>query len=144
MTDEVAEIKREADRAAVVRIARSLRDVRFRHQGRSRELGIDCFGLPFVVAVEMGWHYPDYHTYSRHPNWHQAFGYLDRHLPRVPVADLQIGDIALLDHGCPHGAIIVDGAVGLNIVHSSAIQRRVIENRFTEKPRALYRFRELA
>lgn len=146
MKQEIEAIVQEADRLAVQRIARSLIGVRFRHQGRSREFGIDCFGLPFVVAQEMGWDYPDYHSYSRQPNWAETYRYLNAHLKRIPTGDIEIGDIGLLDESTPHGAIFVDG-FPLNIVHSAAIQRKVIETRFDQawrlKLKTAYRYNEL-
>lgn len=38
---------------AVIHVARSFVGVPFRHQGRSREHGIDCVGLPIVVLREL-------------------------------------------------------------------------------------------
>lgn len=58
------------ERERVIETARSYLGVPFRHQGRTRESGIDCAGLLLCVGRELGYLPPEFdvHGYDRTPD----------------------------------------------------------------------------
>lgn len=55
-------------RADVERVARSYDQVKFHHQGRVRESGVDCAGLLFCVAKDLGLPYEVFFDYDDVPD----------------------------------------------------------------------------
>jgi cell wall-associated NlpC family hydrolase len=88
------------DRKDVVAAARSYLGVRWSHQGRSRESGIDCAGLIIRVAWDLGLKEPgwDFNTYRRSPDGVSLEALLDEHMIPKPAAQRRPGDVLLMRH----------------------------------------------
>lgn len=129
------------DSALLVEQARRYLGVRFAHQGRSKETGVDCLGLLVCVMRDVGLRlrqrdveahdrrdyrvFPDVHTLRFHLN--QALDVAD---------DMRVGDVVLFNvDGRPqHLALIADYPVAgrFGMIHSYAPMRKVIEHRLDE------------
>lgn len=139
----------------IVSAARALRGVRFHHQGRSVQTGVDCLGLLVLVAEKcaleldgLPLHARDRKDYGHNPDVEMLRAALDLALTRVDVATMQAGDVGLfmVDKRPQHLAIITDHPVEgeFGIIHAYAPHRKVIEHRldasWKAKLVALYRF----
>ena len=125
---------------------RGWKDVRFRHQGRTRS-GIDCAGLLSVTAVELGLiPYGGRPEYPKNPPAHLVFQALRSVAKRIQGKDAVGGDIVQLvyDERPTHlGLLTFDGTV----IHAYVSARKVIEEKLTEDLRhrivAYWRLRTL-
>lgn len=113
-------------REQIVAQARTYLDVKYRHQGRSRDTAVDCVGLVMCVAADLGIPYRDVGGYSRRPD-----GTL---MPEIyaqtePVAGPgQAGDLAIFHWaGEPMHVAIMTSAD--SIIHAFALNRMVCEHR---------------
>lgn len=120
-----------AERQAVVDTARSFIGVKWRHQGRSREFGLDCVGLPLLVGMELGYMNVSLKpaNYPRRPD--STFIPLFReYLDFVKPADAKDGDILVFADGgypCHCGFLAtLDGVP--TVIHSHAMDRAVVES----------------
>jgi cell wall-associated NlpC family hydrolase len=123
----------------ILRIARGYLGVRFRHQGRSRNEGVDCLGLLLAVARDTGLtlhsNSPDVFD-RRDYTYRPDVTYLQSMLERLltPATTLEPTHIALLNiEGRPqHLAMLSDyPEIGeLGMIHAFAPARKVVEHRF--------------
>lgn len=67
----------------VIVAARQYLGVPFRHQGRIASGKLDCVGLLFAVAADIGKPQKDFTTYSRWADGHTLMQELDKRMPRV-------------------------------------------------------------
>lgn len=81
-----------ATRTDIVTETRTWLGVKWRHQGRSRENGVDCIGLPIVVGWALGLHALDILNYSRRPTGNLISG-LEAVAVSRRVQDAEDGDI---------------------------------------------------
>jgi hypothetical protein len=128
------------ERHDIVTCARQFLDVRFVHQGRSRE-GLDCLGLLIATAREAGLDFEampvteiDVPTYGRRPDTQFLKAQLDRFLTPILPSALAPADIVLLKvEGSPqHLAIISDYPMAgeLGMIHAYAPAHKVVEHRY--------------
>jgi cell wall-associated NlpC family hydrolase len=123
-------------REDIVRVARSWVGVPYQTRGRNR-VGVDCAGLPIVVAWELGLKPAsfDVNGYSLHPD-----GTLLRqclaHLDPVARADMGPGHVVVVSWGkgqAQHFGIVAEHQKytgHLSIIHAEAYtHKRVIETR---------------
>ncbi len=118
------------ERQAVIDAARLYIGTPWRHQGRNRDSGIDCVGLPLLVGIELGYMNSNLGpaNYPRRPN--NTFIPLFRdHLTVVIPADQQVGDILVFaDSGHPcHCGFLSETLFGFSLIHAHANDRKVIE-----------------
>ena len=120
--------------AAIVDAARALIGTPFHHQGRVPGVGVDCAGVPILVARALGLTAPDFDVngYSAAPDGSTLQAYCDAHLD--PAADPQLGGVVLVawKDGPPQhlGVVVPYLHGGLAMVHAeSRRHRRVIETR---------------
>lgn len=134
------------DRTAIVAAARSHTGVRWRHQGRSREHGIDCVGLLICVGRDLGLCAPDFDIsgYAKRPE----MGWLERELGTYlqPGAAGLPGDVMLFAFaGEPmHVGIVSD----IGLIHCySLFPRRCVEHgmddHWKRRRRGCYAFKDL-
>lgn len=99
------------------------------HQGRS-PAGVDCIGLVFLVAREMGVDLVDRPGYGRTPFRGLLEAELKDQLEEVPLTELSPGDIMLLKwpNGAPSHVAIYTGDT---MIHSYEKRGKVVETRFT-------------
>lgn len=123
-------------RADVIAAARSWEGVAWRHQGRSREGGIDCVGLIIMVARDLGLSGYNDIPYGRRPNPQQFMdrlkvgGAIPSSLPQMKAGDMVI----LRDYAPVHCGIIgyLDGDE--TVIHSHQPRKRVIEDGLDATP----------
>jgi cell wall-associated NlpC family hydrolase len=138
--------------ARIIQEARSWVDTPWGHQGRSRRR-LDCGGLPVCIARALGWRAPDLTGYSRYPDGVTLRAHMREHLVPIRRVDLQPGDVLLFLDLLPgrwpcHVAIVADSPERLTIIHSSALERRVVENgldpSWEAKIAGCFRYQEIA
>ena len=121
-----------ATREDVVREARALIDVPFRHQGRTRE-GIDCVGVVIYIARKLGLSAFDVTGYRARPDGLAMKAHCDREMIRVPLGLFLPGHALLfrnLEQQPQHLAIVGDYfAGGPSIIHAYEPYGRVLETR---------------
>lgn len=126
-------------RTAVVAEARALLGVRFRHQGRDAQHGLDCLGLLMIAAERAGVRLAgmapaalDRQDYTSRPDAVALEAQLAQWLVRVDAPEP--GDVLLLNiqGEAQHLALVSDypvtGQVGM--IHAYAPARQVVEHRY--------------
>jgi len=110
----------------IVRVARTMIGVRFRHGGRSR-LSVDCAGLIVVVGRELGIDCPDEERYSRIPQQ----DYLQKKIEQVLVkkSGISAGDVLLfwMDPGSLLPQHVAIATSEHSMIHAHAPSRKVVE-----------------
>lgn len=129
----------------IIESARSFLGVRYQHQGRSREDGLDCGGLLLVVGRELGITELEFLGYSTAPDGETFERLLNEQLDEIiPKENLQIADIIACDYGdgIQHTAFVTR-IEPLTVIHAKRPRgqfhrRGVIETRMfgTEDERA--------
>lgn len=114
--------------------ARSYLGVRWLHQGRTRE-GIDCIGLPILVAQKVFGTKFDATGYARQASDETMLRLCKELLARVPRNALEPGDVLVFGmDNQRHAAVVGDyphpGEV--SIIHAYAPSRKVVEQRLEE------------
>jgi cell wall-associated NlpC family hydrolase len=137
-----------ASRSAVVAAARSYLGTPFRHQGRGDAL--DCVGLAFQVAQDLGLAPVDRPAYGRQPHGLELKRELDARLRPIAKDAMQPGDVVLLAWRRlmpAHAAILGAGPDGLSLIHADGQVGQVIEHRLDREWRGrivcAYRLAEL-
>ncbi|MFZ4124577.1 MAG: NlpC/P60 family protein [Rickettsiales bacterium] len=118
--------------------ARGYLGVRFAHQGRSKQTGVDCLGLLICAAQDAGITLQDYEPnhydrtdYGTFPDAQMLRAQL--HAALIAVEEVAVGDILLLriDGRPQHLALVTDypqeGVFGM--IHAYAPLRKVVEHR---------------
>lgn len=124
-------------RSAIVAEARTWLEVRFRHQGRSRE-GVDCAGLVEEVARSLNLSDVRVTGYARLPDGKSLLKLCREHMIEIDPALMQPGDVCVFRSALEpeHLGIVGDySAGGSSLIHASAYFGRVIEVRFDSKAR---------
>jgi cell wall-associated NlpC family hydrolase len=124
--------------------ARTMLGVRFHHQGRNAEHGLDCAGLAVCAAANCGFQAIDYTTYHRQPETSDFLLTLAKNCDRIQRGNQQPGDLLIFefDNNPQHLAIMT----GPNsIIHAYSLVRRVVEHDLDDtwkaKLRAVFRIR---
>lgn len=124
-------------RDEIVAEARALLGTPYHPHARTPGLGIDCAGVPIVVARKLDLVAPDFDVngYSLHPNG-ELLPHCERHLLRITQAAMRPGDVCIASWG--HGDAQHFGIVAkhqqydcLSLIHASNDRRhmKVIEHR---------------
>ncbi len=111
----------------IVNIARGWIGTKFHHQGRKKNIGVDCIGLVVGVAKEMGISVADRTNYGRQPH----NGELEKALLEyLTPCELRVGVVALfkISKEPQHVGIITDYKNGFGIIHAYAQARKVVEH----------------
>ena len=129
----------EAERMAWIAAARAMLGLRWRHQGRDPQRGVDCAGLLVCAMRAIGRPVADVSAYGREPYrntleriMREGFG------DPVPLDGMRVGDAVMLNfrNGDPsHVGILADYPYGgLSLIHAYARGvRKVIEHRLDEE-----------
>ncbi|MEH6474507.1 MAG: NlpC/P60 family protein [Sneathiella sp.] len=136
------------DANQVVAEARRWIGVRWHHQGRSFEQGVDCIGLCLQVAENLELQVPKVSGYPRRQNGSELVSTMGNTLKPISRDGWQQGDIALFKDG---GFPIHTGFLALNngqvtVIHAHARRRKVVEEELETfgTPVAIYRLKEIA
>ena len=127
----------------VIASARGYMGVRFAHQGRARQTGVDCLGLLILVSEEVGLSFEaqlpralDRTDYGTYPNEEFLRERLEKILTPVPSDQMREADVLLLaiDGRAQHLALVTDYPIAgeLGMIHAYAPARKVIEHRLDE------------
>lgn len=145
--------------AAFIAAARSMVGTPYRHQGRLPGVGLDCIGLPFAAAWEVGLvdRSVDVRDYPSRPDGHSLIAHCDLLLDlkkrgRPLQADLELGDLLVMrwDKDPQHFGIVADYPKGgFSLIHAMAVlagkRGRVVEHNLDathlDRSLALYRIR---
>ncbi|WP_025898616.1 NlpC/P60 family protein [Sneathiella glossodoripedis] len=126
-------------------IARQWLGVRWQHQGRSREFGVDCIGLCLKVFESAGYVFEDETDYARRSDGSRLHRVLSQKLDRVRAADAQAGDLALFNEGrgAVHVGILSRVGEELSLIHAYAGRRKVVEQPLSTfaRPAAIFRLK---
>lgn len=121
------------DSHVLVAQARRYLGVRFAHQGRSKETGVDCLGLLLCAAEDSGLSVRQYdrRDYRAFPDTEMLRVQLDHALDRVDT--IQTGDVILFNiEGRPQHLALVSDYPAENVhgvIHAYAPMRKVVEHR---------------
>lgn len=112
----------------VVIKAREYLGTKYVHQGRVKNVGVDCIGLVICVARELGLVAQDFdrQDYTHQPNPAVLLDGLLSHMTEVPLADVQPGDVLLMNAGGANVHVGIKTDVGL--LHAFAPAGRVVEH----------------
>lgn len=126
--------------------ALSMRGVRFLHQGRSRETGVDCVGFLAVILTEFCYPIVDVVGYRSNPPAKVIYDTLCKNFDEIPVNEVSLGDIFLMRIGGgrkpKHASILVNdktdlaNGVEFEIVHAYALGGR---GKVVKEPLAMWR-----
>lgn len=127
--------------AMLVSQARRYLGVRFAHQGRNRETGVDCLGLLLCAAEDIGLELKqraireyDRKDYRSFPDTTMLRAQLDGALEKTDA--MQVGDVILFNiEGRPqHLALMTDYPAEntFGMIHAYAPMRKVVEHRLDE------------
>lgn len=112
---------------AIVKKARSLLGVKYRHQGRCCK-GIDCAGHIYACWIAGGMNpdnFPPLPVYKKAPKDTDVRAWLGWYTYPVLYKDRQAGDTALMKY---HGKATHTGIyTGDSIIHAAAFARKVVE-----------------
>lgn len=117
--------------------ARKYLGVKFLHQGRNPDIGVDCVGLASLVAKDCGLHWLSEHdltTYARNPNG----GELERRMMAAfgpPVYELSPGCLVTIDFfgQSRHVAVLGEHNGRLTMIHAYGRPPCVVEHGIDDK-----------
>jgi hypothetical protein len=125
----------EAPTAAdVVAAARSLLRVKWVHQGRRADAGLDCLGLLVEVGRRVGCTVPDDASYGRLPDGKELLAGMRRFLIAEPVGTTpRPGHAVALRIGLNphHVGFVGDYRDGVSLIHGNVKAGGVCEHRMT-------------
>ena len=110
----------------IVDKAREYLGVKFRHQGRSKETGVDCAGLVICVLRDLGMTPADSSDYNMSPNPSQMLGIILQSAVEIPRCEAMPGDVLWMRFSTQpqHVAIITENG----IIHSYSKRGEVVEH----------------
>ncbi|WP_113155960.1 C40 family peptidase [Nitratireductor sp. OM-1] len=120
------------ERKRIVDMARGWLGVRYRHQGRSKERGVDCVGLILGVGAELDLQLIAPQFYAESPSSNLVLRYADQQLNPIESRELALGRVAILwgfdRNEAQHLAIVGEHAGRLTMIHSFSKAGKVLEH----------------
>ena len=118
-------------RADIVAEARTWLGVPWRHMGRNRQ-GVDCVGMPVMIAQAKGLSEYDHTGYTREPSNSSLIDHFRNNMREKPLADMRPGDVLLFADGkYPfHCGILAERYGQPSLVHAFAGRRKVVEEQY--------------
>jgi cell wall-associated NlpC family hydrolase len=133
---------------ALIKEARRWIGVRWRHQGRDFERGVDCAGLLICVAARLGLNLVDRRSYGRRQSGALLMQDLHEQLKYISVSYYNNGDIGVFsEKGYPvHLGFLVRSKGQNSVIHAHARRRRVVEEALDQvgSPIAVFRLPEVS
>lgn len=113
----------------IVEEARTYLGVPWVHQGRSRD-GIDCAGLPCLVARAVRGYTFDIANYAAQAQDETMLALCAEHMDRVPMEELAPGHVVVMRfQNQRHIGIIGDYPGALSLIHAASNHGKVVEHR---------------
>jgi hypothetical protein len=127
-----------ATREQIVNCARSYVGVRFKHEGRTREEGLDCFGLIIRVAWDLHLSQFTLTGYGHYPHAPSVRKHCAQQMTKKPLVKMQVGDVVLCayKHWESHLAFVGSNRTRFFLIHSLAEERRVVESPLSDDLRS--------
>lgn len=120
--------------------------VPYRHQGRSKDTGVDCLGLLTLIGGKCGFTTYDTKDYDANPNPETMRLELKRHLLEIPSSDIRPADILHLNYfkGATHLALV---GFDNTMIHAYNVSGKVvhhtIDKKWVKRIRAAYRIPQI-
>jgi cell wall-associated NlpC family hydrolase len=99
----------------IVRVARTLKGVPFRHQGSYPKTGLDCRGVIEYIAFALWGRSIPAREYQRKPDGAEFLEKMRAEMTEIDPADARHGDAVLIhfprDAEARHGGVLADGPV---------------------------------
>jgi len=113
------------ERQQIIDTARTYLGTPFHHQGRLKNVGIDCVGLIICVAHDLNLTDYDYTTYAHQPDGKTMTEILSREMIKINPDEVLPGDVLYFafDRDPQHVAIVSD----IGIIHAYSQVRKCIE-----------------
>lgn len=129
-----------ATRDQIVAEARTWLETPFHHQGRVKCVGVDCAGVPVMVAKALGLDWADAKGYARMPS-NGVFGKVVWSvLKRITLDQVKAGDLMTFAwRGEEHHIAIVSQIEPIRLIHAWQEIGRVVENDLDETWKARLR-----
>jgi NlpC/P60 family putative phage cell wall peptidase len=122
---------------AILAEAREWLDTPYHHQGRLKDVGVDCIGLIIGVAYNVGligrsdiaWIKKAFPSYSRQPEGTYLRDGLSKFMPEVLVSQREPGDVILvsMDNAPRHVVLYTERDT---IIHAYAERGKCVETRY--------------
>lgn len=130
-----------------VAAARSMLGLRFHHQGRSEQFGVDCAGLAVCAARKCGFEAIDFTNYKRTPNSSDFLATIRKNCVLVKAGEERPGDLWIFEFANnPQHLAIQTESNPVRIIHAYAPLRKVVEHdidaTWMERRRAVFRIKE--
>jgi len=121
--------------AEFINQARTYLNVRWKHQGRSRDGGVDCVGIFYCVSVDLGMAPTDVRNYGHRPGSRRMIAEALLYCEEIHVEQRRIGDFLLVTTGGeePQHMVLITGTD--SVLHASAKHRKVVEHRLDDELR---------
>ena len=146
-------------RAQIVAEARSFKGTPYQDKGRMKGRGLDCVGLPLMVAGALGLKDKDgklihgglYTDYSSQPLADYVHQLCMKHLVHRPVREAKEGDVvsvAVATAPCHVGILGRDDAGNLTLIHAfnsgkNIVIEQPIDEKWRRRLRAAFKFPEV-
>jgi cell wall-associated NlpC family hydrolase len=113
----------------LVNIARSYLNTPYQHQGRLKNVGVDCAGFCMLSIEELGYEYYDVKAYDRTPNALMFLKNVEKNLSIKDIKNAEIGDFLIFSFikEPQHIAIITD-LNPVRIIHALEKNKKVVEH----------------
>lgn len=127
-----------ATRSQIVECARSYLGVRFKHEGRTRAEGLDCFGLIIRVAWDLDLSQFTLTGYGHYPHPLSVRKHCNAQMAKKPLVTMQPGDVVLCadQHWDCHLAIVGLNKHAFSVIHALAERKRVVESPLSDDLRS--------
>lgn len=122
-------------RDKIVSFTRISLGVKWKHQGRDTQVGIDCAGLVVLVARELGLSTYDATNYQRNARDGAFVRHFADNMRKKPVFDRKEGDVLLFRDklfSC-HSGILTRKNGTEHFVHAYAKYKKVVEEPLTDE-----------
>ncbi|MGN7611889.1 NlpC/P60 family protein [Magnetococcales bacterium HHB-1] len=117
-------------RDRIVTEARSYLGTRFRHQGRLKNIGVDCVGVIVGVAKTLKLANHDETGYARRPDGHHLRHVFTKHMIEIALDVVLPGDVLMFQfNGDPQHVGFVTQINPTYLIHAWAEMRKVTEHR---------------
>jgi len=121
--------------------ARTMLGVRWKHQGRHPQFGVDCAGFAVCAARMCGHGTIDRTDYARAPSASDFVEQLKKNGDMIRIGDEQPGDVMIFEFGGnPQHLGILTAVDPPMMIHAFATARKVVEHRMDDEWLARRRF----